>query len=138
MTKAAKKKEILLPIFSMRLTCLKETSTSVLFLACYKRPFAYCKSDEKFHRKNNLCDIIFCSIIIVSLTSLSLKDRSLSYSKLHVKEISLGYVKGNVKLNTSVFSGFNLPIILNLPSLGQFGWSTYSKENVGGIEVTFE
>ena len=72
------------------------------------------------------------------MTSLSLKDRSPSYSKLHVKEISLGYVKGNVKLNTIVFSGFNLPIILNLPSLGQFGWSTYSKENVGGIEVTFE
>ena len=74
MTKAAKKKEILLPIFSMWLTCLKKTSTSVLFLTCSKRPFAHCKSDEKLLRKNNSlapCDIIFCSMKLNNMAQLN-------------------------------------------------------------------
>ena len=74
----------------------------------------------------------------MSLTSLTPKQRSSSDSKLYIKEIPSGYVKGNINLTAIVFSGFNLLIILNLLSLGQFAWSTDSKENVGGTGFTFE
>ena len=56
----------------------------------------------------------------MSLTSLTPKHRSSSDSKLYIKEIPSGYVKGNINLTAIVFSGFNLLIILNLLSLGQF------------------
>ncbi len=71
--------------------------------------------------------IIFCSIIIVSLISLSPKHRRPPDPELHVKESLSGYAKGNVNLAAIVFSGINFPFILNLPSLRQSAWSTDSK-----------
>ena len=43
-----------------------------------------------------------------------------------------------MNLAVIAFSGINFPFILNLPSLRQFAWSTDSKENVGGTELTLD